>query len=53
MYSQAVKKDYKGAIIGLHLPVEFEASSISLDLPFEGVTKEGWRLRPLFNPEVS
>ena len=55
MCSQAVKKEYngKGAIIGPHLSVEFEASRISLDLPSKGVTlKEGWKLLPLFNPEV-
>ena len=55
MYSQAVKNEYngKGAIVGPHLPVEFEASRISLDLPSNGVPlKEGWRLLPLFNPEV-
>ena len=55
MYSQVVKKDYNdnGAIVGPHLPVEFEASNISLDLPSNGVPlEEGWRLLPLFNPEV-
>ena len=55
MYSQVVKKDYndKGAIVGPHLPVEFEASRISLELPSNGVTlEEGWKLLPLFNPEV-
>ena len=55
MYSQKVKKYYKdkGAIEGAHLPVEFEASNISLELPSEGVTlNEGWKLLPLFNPEV-
>ena len=56
MYSQVVKKDYndKGAVVGPHLPVEFEASKISLELPSKGVTlQEGWRLLPLFNPEVN
>ena len=55
MYSQEVQRkcDDKGAEIGPHLRVEFEASSISLDLPFEGVTlEEGWKLLPLFHPEV-
>ena len=55
MYSQVIKQKYddKGAKIGPHLRVEFEASSISLDLPFEGVTfEEGWKLLPLFHPEV-
>ena len=55
MYSQVVKKDYndKGATVGPHLPVEFEGSKISLELPSKGVTlQEGWRLLPLFNPEV-
>ena len=55
MYSQVVEKHYNdsGAIVGLHRPVEFEASNISLELPSEGVTlEEGWRLLPLFNPEV-
>ena len=55
MYSQVVKKHYNdsGAIVGPHRPVEFEASNISLELPSKGVTlEEGWRLLPLFNPEV-
>ena len=55
IYSQLVKNDYndKGAIVGPHLPVEFETSGISLELPSKGVTlKEGWKLLPLFNPEV-
>ena len=40
MYSQVVKKVYneKSAIVGPNLPVKFEASSISLDLPSMGVT---------------
>ena len=55
MYSQVVKKDYndKRAIVGPHLPVEFEASRISLNLHSNGVSlEEGWKLLPLFNPEV-
>ena len=55
MYSQAVKKEYNDnrATVGPHLPVEFEESSISLELPFEGVSlEEGWKLLPLFHPEV-
>ena len=55
MYSQVVKKDYndKGAIVGPHLPVEFEESTITLNLPSKGVTlKKGWRLLPLINPGV-
>ena len=55
MYSQVVKKEYddKGAVVGPNLPFEFEASSISLELPSEIATpKEGWNLHPLFNPEV-
>ena len=54
MYSQVVKNYYnnRGAIVGPHLPIEFEASGISLELPSKGVTLKGWRLLPLFNPEV-
>ena len=55
MYSQVVKKDYsdKGATVGPDLPVEFEASKISLELSSKGVTlQEGWKILPLFNPEV-
>ena len=56
MYSQVVRKDCndKGAILGAHLQVEFdsEASRISLELPSNGVTLKGWKLLPLFNPEV-
>ena len=35
------------------MPVEFEKSAISLDLPSEGVTLEdGWKLLQRFHPEV-
>ena len=56
MYSQVVDKNYKdkGAKLEADLQVEFdsEASRISLELPSNGVTVKGWKLLPLFNPEV-
>ena len=55
MYLQAVKEKYdkKHVTDGPHLPVEFEASSITLELPDDGVALgEGWKLLPLFYPEV-
>ena len=52
---QVVQREYiaRGATTGPDLPVEFESNSISLQLPTEGITLEdGWRIIPLFNPEV-
>ena len=52
---QKVKQEYtaKGATIGPDLRVEFESSSISLQLPSEGVTLEdGWKIVPMFHPVV-
>ena len=34
--------------------VEFESEEIKLKIPFEGTTlKEGWKISPLNDPEVS
>ena len=52
---QKVKQEYtaKGATIGPDLRVEFESSSIALQLPSEGVTLEdGWKIVPMFHPVV-
>ena len=52
---QKVKQEYtaKGATIGPDLRIEFESSSISLQLPSEGVTLEdGWKIVPMFHPVV-
>ena len=52
---QKVKQEYtaKGATTGPDLRVEFESSSISLQLPSEGVTLEGgWKIVPMFHPVV-
>ena len=44
---QAVQQHYtaRGATIGPDWPVEFESDSISLQLPYDGITLEsGWRI---------
>ena len=43
----------KGAILGLHQPVEFESEAISLDIPMEGITIKSWKITPLIRPVVS
>ena len=52
-----VRKEYdnKGALLGLHQPLEFEAESdeITLDIPKEGITIKGWKITPLVPPVVS
>ena len=52
---QVVKEEYerKGAILGLHQPVEFESDTISLDIPMEGISIKGWKITPLIRPVVS
>ena len=45
--------DKKGAILGLHQPLEFEADTITLDIPMEGVAIKGWKITPLIPPLVS
>jgi hypothetical protein len=42
-----------GAILGLKQLVEFEADTISLDIPLEGLSINGWKIIPLMIPEVS
>ena len=42
----------KGALAGPHQPVEFESDMISLDIPMEGITIEGWKITPLIRPVV-
>jgi len=52
---QKVRQEYtaKGATIGPDLKIEFQSSSISLQLPSEGVTlQDGWKIIPFFHPGV-
>ena len=51
--SQAVKKEYRNAILGVCQVVEFEAEAISLDIPMEGKSIKGWKITPLRYPMVS
>ena len=39
-------------MIGADLHIEFESSMISLQLPSDGVLKDGWKIIPLFDPRV-
>ena len=50
-----MKNEYekKGAKPGLHQPLEFESDSITLDIPLEGITINGWIIIPLMRPVVS
>ena len=53
---KAIKIEYseKGALVGPHQPVEFEADTISLDIPMpEGLSIKGWKITPLIRPVVS
>ena len=52
---QVVKEEYnkKGAVLGLHQPVDFESENITLDIPMEGITIDGWEISPLVRPVVS
>ena len=43
----------KGAVLGLHQPVDFESDMITLDIPMEGVSISGWKIIPLVHPVVS
>ena len=45
--------DKKGALLGLHQPLEFEADTITLDIPKEGLAIKGWKITPLVPPVVS
>lgn len=41
------------AIEGPNQEVEFEADTITLDVPKEGITtEEGWKIKPLAHPMV-
>ena len=35
------------------LRIKFESSEITLDIPTDGVVKEGWSITPLSSPTVS
>ena len=48
-----IKYSEKGALVGPHQPVEFEADAISLDIPMEGLSVKGWEIAPLIRPVVS
>ena len=50
-----IKNEYneKGAQPGPHQVVEFESDMITLDIPMEGITKDGWKITPLMRPVVS
>ena len=52
---QIVKEEYerKGAIRGLHQPVEFESETITLNIPMEGMSTKGWTITALGAPVVS
>ena len=55
MYLQKVRQEYtgRGTTTGPHMKVEFEASSISLQLPPKDETLgDGWKLLSMFPPEV-
>ena len=41
------------ALLDLEQVVEFADNFITVDIPMDGVTKEGWRICPLFRPVVS
>ena len=43
----------KGALPGPHQPVEFDSDMITLDIPIEGTTINGWTITPLMPPVVS
>ena len=52
---KAIEDEYskKGVLPGPHQVVEFEADTISLDIPMEGITIKGWKITPLMRPVVS
>ena len=53
--SQEILRKYEreGAVRGLYQPVEFEADTITLDIPMEGITIKDWKITPLIRPVVS
>ena len=52
---KAIENNYreKGALFGPHQPVKFQADSISLDIPMEGRSIQGWKITPSIRPVVS
>lgn len=50
---QVIRNHLSGAVIGTECMVEFEGDHISLDIPNDGVVKEGWSIIPLAAPVVS
>ena len=52
---QVVSREYdnKGAVLGLHQLVDFESDLITLDIPMEGISTNGWTITPLIRPVVS
>ena len=47
------KYEKEGAILGVHQLIEFEADAISLDIPMDGLSIQGWKITPLMRPVVS
>jgi hypothetical protein len=55
-FVKAIELKYreKGALVGPYQPVKFEAGhDISLDIPMEGLSINGWKITPLIRPVVS
>ena len=50
-----IKYSEKGALVGPHQPAEFKAGhdAISLDIPMEGLSIQGWKITPQIFPVVS
>ena len=53
-HTQAVSKYYsrRRALEGPYMSIEFEADSITLDIPFDGLPVGKWTLIPLTSPQV-
>ena len=55
--SKVIRSEYEkegNAVFGPDQSVEFESSTnmITLDIPVEGLTVEGWKITPLIRPVV-
>ena len=54
---KAIEINYreKGALrrVGPHQPAKFETDAITLDIPMEGLSIQGWKITPLMRPVVS
>ena len=57
MYSicKEIENDYnkRKARLGSNQTIEFESDVITLDIPLEGTTINGWIITPLIRPVVS